>query len=98
MKKIIILLFLLLCSKATFPQWTALPGGTSNYLYSVYFPDAQTGYVVGEKGTILQTFTGGTTWSEILSGTTHTLFSVYFTDIKTGYSVGAGGIILKTTH
>ena len=35
---------------------------TPNYLYSVYFTDANTGYAVGEGGTILKTTNGGGTF------------------------------------
>jgi hypothetical protein len=33
---------------------------TSNYIYSVYFTNENTGYIVGEGGTILKTSDGGT--------------------------------------
>jgi hypothetical protein len=39
--------------------WEELPSGTTDILWSVYFPSADTGYAVGEKGTILKTTNGG---------------------------------------
>lgn len=39
--------------------WTALTSGTSSNLWSVYFPDADTGYTVGDNGTMLRTINGG---------------------------------------
>ena len=43
-----------------FAQWTIQnPLPTINPLNSVYFPDANTGYVVGDHGTILKTTNGG---------------------------------------
>jgi photosystem II stability/assembly factor-like uncharacterized protein len=36
-----------------------LESGTSNPLFSIFFPDANTGYAVGRYGTILKTDDGG---------------------------------------
>ena len=66
---------------------------------SVYFPDASTGYAVGNNGRIiLNTTDGGTSWIPLSSGTSEYLYSVYFTDANTGYVVGGYGTILKTTN
>ncbi|MEI7727752.1 MAG: T9SS type A sorting domain-containing protein, partial [Bacteroidota bacterium] len=78
--------------------WTELSCGTTNNLYSVFFPDANNGYAVGDSGTILKTTNGGTTWTKLSTGTTHFFVSVYFTDANTGYVVGEGETILKTTN
>jgi len=48
-------------------QWTQLVSGTSNKLEEIFFPVADTGYVVGEAGTILKT-TDGTAWSPLTIG------------------------------
>lgn len=40
-------------------NWSLLTSGTTNSLSSVYFTDANTGYAVGENGTILKTTNGG---------------------------------------
>jgi hypothetical protein len=40
-------------------SWIELTSGTSKALYAVYFPKADTGYAVGENGTILKTINGG---------------------------------------
>jgi len=77
-------------------QWTLQnPFVTEATLSSVYFTDVNTGYAVGEYGTIIKTANGGTTWTALSSGTTWDLYSVYFTDANTGYAVG--GISLRTT-
>jgi len=96
MRKLILLVSMFLISEIAFSQWTTLTSGTTNYLTSVYFTDANTGYVVGDSGTILKTFNAGTKWSIISSGTKNYLGSVFFTNSDTGYVVGAGGIILRT--
>ena len=57
MKKIfIIFIIALFAMSSTNAQWTwqnPLPQG--NDLYSIYFADANTGYMVGAGGTILKT-------------------------------------------
>jgi photosystem II stability/assembly factor-like uncharacterized protein len=73
-----------------------LNSGTVNLLYKVHFPANDTGYVVGELGTILKTTDGGTNWITLNSGTTLTLRGVYFATAITGFAVGDSGIILKT--
>jgi hypothetical protein len=80
--------------------WTSLSSGTTDYLYSVFFENSNTGYVVGSRGTILKTNNSGTTWSvlEFWSITMNDLKSVCFTDANTGYVVGEDGAILKTTN
>jgi len=67
-------------------------------LNSVYFPDNNIGYAVGDNGRILKTTNGGTAWSICTSGVTTPLNSVFFTDINTGYAIGNNGIIIKTTN
>jgi photosystem II stability/assembly factor-like uncharacterized protein len=78
--------------------WNKLSGGTSQYLQSVYFTDANTGYVAGWGGTILKTTNGGSTWDTLLMVTANNLNSVYFTDANTGYAAGDWGKILKTSN
>jgi photosystem II stability/assembly factor-like uncharacterized protein len=69
----------------------------------VYFTGADTGYIVGDNGTILKTVNGGKDWkaqkSGILGEELHTQYfgnaptceelrSVYFVNDNTGYAVG----------
>src|SRR5450759_3285876 len=78
------------------PQWLQQTSPTSAALYSAHFTDANTGWVVGDAGTILKTGNGGTTWTAQTSGTTKYLSSIHFTDANTGWAVGDAGTILKT--
>lgn len=71
--------------------------GYNEILSSVFFIDANTGYVVGNNGIILKTINGGNTWDKLTSGITNNLRSVFFTDNNTGFAFGAGGTILQTT-
>ncbi|MGO9482615.1 MAG: YCF48-related protein [Candidatus Kryptoniota bacterium] len=68
----------------------------TNFL-SVSFADADTGFVVGDSGTILHTGDGGTDWISQLSGTTQWLRGVSAIDANTATAVGDSGIILHTT-
>lgn len=72
-----------------------LPQG--NNLSSVYFPNATTGYIVGDAGTILKTTDAGTSWTTQISGTFNGLTSVCFIGVDTGYAIGGSSTILKTT-
>jgi photosystem II stability/assembly factor-like uncharacterized protein len=74
-----------------------IPNGTiTNWLESVYFPSVNTGYAVGDSGTIIKSTDGGLNWVVQSSGTINDLYSVYFTDPNKGYAVGDSGLILKT--
>lgn len=77
-------------------QWqNPLPQG--NALYTVYFADEQTGWTVGNKGTILKTADGGQTWATQVSGTgSHLIGVVFAADKQTGWASGYDGVILKT--
>ena len=97
MKRFFLLIYLSQISVFAFSQWTAISSGTNNYLYSVYFTDANTGYVVG-VGTILKTSNGGETWSALSSATDKNLFEVHFPDPNIGYVVGEKGTILQSIN
>jgi len=97
MKKLLLIICLSVVSGFAMAQWNwqnPLPQG--NALNSVFFPDANIGYAVGNYGTIVKTTNGGTDWDIESSGTTYNLTSVFFSDANTGYAVGNNGIILKT--
>ena len=97
MKNFICLLFFVLPIMA-FPQWTVIPSGTTNCLNSVCFPDANTGYIAGNIGTILKTVYGGMTRTALSCETTNNLNPVYFINTDIGFAVGSSGIILKTIN
>ena len=77
--------------------WTNTNLGVAVPLSSVFFTDANTGYIVGILGTIKKTTDGGMNWLSQFSGTAANLFSVFFLDANTGYVVGDYGVIRKTT-
>jgi photosystem II stability/assembly factor-like uncharacterized protein len=77
--------------------WFVQSSGTTNNLNGVWLANSNTGYAVGNGGTILKTTNGGTNWVSQSSGTPNHLFGVYFININTGWAAGDVGIILKTT-
>ncbi len=73
-------------------------------LYNVSFLNAQIGWVVGKKGTILHTEDGGEHWEHQKSGDPELqLMAVQFIDLKTGWITGIrstevwSGVVLHTT-
>ena len=71
--------------------WAAPTTSVFEGLLSVHFTDINTGYAVGQYGTILKSNNGGSTWAPLSSGTFNLLYSVFFTGINNGYAVGDEG-------
>ena len=99
MKKFYILFSAIFIISSVDAQWVwKNPPTTYNHLYSSYFPTANTGYIVGENGTILKTMNGGEDWEIQASGTLGSLYSVFFWDENSGWAVGEYGILFKTSN
>jgi photosystem II stability/assembly factor-like uncharacterized protein len=98
MKKLYFIVIALLTASVAVAQWTQeYPYLQNNTLTSIYFTDANTGYIVGSQGAILKTTDAGINWTGLMSGTTDDLNSICFTEVNTGYTVGGSGTILKTS-
>ena len=67
----------------------------SNSLKSVYFPDVNTGWVVGEQ-CIFRTLNGGENW--INQFLTNDFYAVWFINNSTGWAGGYNGSLYKTTN
>ncbi len=80
-------------------EWTEQNSGVSENLRDVYFLNSNTGWAVGDNGTILFTSNGGVTWSTQTSGVTDQVRAVHALDELTAYVVGgvSDKIMLKTT-
>ncbi|MCP4190549.1 MAG: hypothetical protein GY768_07960 [Planctomycetaceae bacterium] len=65
-------------------------------LYDICFVDAQIGWAVGDRGTILKTSDGGSTWHLQSSSVDCRLESVHFLDQNHGWTVG--GHTVPYTH
>ncbi|MEI7726449.1 MAG: YCF48-related protein [Bacteroidota bacterium] len=70
---------------------------SSGNFSSVFFTDANNGYMTSFGGSIYKTINGGTTWTSQWIKNDR-LLSVFFTDANTGYVTGGSGTILKTIN
>ncbi len=77
--------------------WQVVPSGTTNSLQSIHFADYNTGYAVGESGTILKSTDSGLSWSGVSVPSSTTWYDVYVFDQSNVVAVGSGGLINKTT-
>ena len=73
-----------------------MPTPASNHLVGMYFIDNQTGWSVGEYGTILKSTDGGENWSIKEIPWTFDLSDIYFPTPQTGYAIGTDGFIIKS--
>ncbi|GEM_PF-918630 len=69
-------------------------------LFSVHFANPETGWAVGENGTVIVTINGGKTWEKQESGVDVeiSLYSVHFVNATVGWAVGENGTIIATTN
>lgn len=77
--------------------WNVSPN--IQFINGIYFADANTGWAVGNRGSISYTSNGGTNWGYQPSGTSTTvnLEDVYFNS-GLGWVVGNPGVVIKTTN
>lgn len=66
-------------------------------LFDVDFINATTGYVIGEKGTLLKTIDAGESWEFIPTGTYTDFQFLCFTGESVGYASTIDAHLLKTT-
>ena len=76
-------------------HWALKSDSTVKELRDIFFLDAQMGYAVGSRGTILMTTDGGESWQKQRTGLPSEdmyfipdLYSIYFVDRQTGWAVG----------
>ena len=65
-------------------------------LYDLMFLDSDTGFLVGENGTILATRDGGQSWQMIVSDTQVGLKAIAFLDDQHGIIGGDSGLMLQS--
>ena len=63
-------------------------------LYDIAFVDSQTGWAVGDFGTILHTADGGQTWTRENAGNLPSLYAIDAIDKGHRWGVGEGGIVV----
>jgi photosystem II stability/assembly factor-like uncharacterized protein len=101
MNRIVIHLVVILIALhfSSYAQWAQQESGTAFDLFSVYFIDANTGYVAGDHGTILKTTNGGSTWTDLSLSMINPLEFVHFSDVNNGLiATNNSFAILKTTN
>jgi photosystem II stability/assembly factor-like uncharacterized protein len=98
MNKTVITLALLVLSFPVQSEWITLNSGISQNLNSVYFVNAQTGFICGGGSALRKTTDGGLNWIPQDPFGALELRSVYFFDANTGLVCGDNGIITKTTN
>ncbi|HEY9166404.1 MAG TPA: YCF48-related protein [Candidatus Kryptonia bacterium] len=76
--------------------WTTIGSGVPNYLYAVYFADANNGWICGQDGVVLRTTDHGATWGVTQTGA-GSLWDICFWGTSTGWACGDNGMIIKTT-
>lgn len=77
--------------------WQTTTYGRS-FLTDVTFKGTQSGWIVGDTGTILKTSDAGASWQPQISGTQAYLKAVHFVTDQEGWVAGDQGIILHTTN
>jgi photosystem II stability/assembly factor-like uncharacterized protein len=97
MKKIVTLIVLLVNFYA-YTQWY-VNNPTNQNLYTVYFANANTGWIGGANGTIMKTTNGGVSWTvQSIQSTSTTVFCVRFINETLGFLSTGNGRIYKTTN
>jgi photosystem II stability/assembly factor-like uncharacterized protein len=72
---------------------SVIPGAELN---GVFFASADSGWVVGDRGSIFHTEDGGSKWTSQTSNVKKSLQAITCTDESYCWAVGEGGIILRT--
>ncbi len=107
LKPLLLIIFCLLLSQAALGGWTKQRVNSFAWFQGVYFLNEKKGWIVGSRGTILNTQDGGDTWQKIPSGTDDTIRDVHFFDEQNGWLLcerdrfqlgrNAPSYLLKTT-
>lgn len=104
--RFIILSLIGILAQSANAEWVKQKSGTLAWLHSVYFVNQNRGWIVGSKGTYLETKDGGNTWTPKKGITQDNIRDIYFLDENTGWALCEQDIygdavspsyILKTT-
>jgi photosystem II stability/assembly factor-like uncharacterized protein len=71
---------------------------TRYQLESLYFADAEHGWVAGDNGTIVATADGGQHWQSQNSVRSVQLNSIHFFDAQHGWALGGDGVVIHTNN
>jgi len=67
--------------------WARQRTSSMAWLHGLFFLDQKRGWVVGSKGTLLQTLDGGNTWKSRGASTEDVVRDIFFTDEQNGWMV-----------
>ncbi|MEP6703204.1 MAG: YCF48-related protein, partial [Acidobacteriota bacterium] len=85
-RQIFLILFVcLLFAQPGAAEWKQQRSGTFAWLRSVFFVDANRGWIAGSQGTLLLTINGGQSWQKAKKFTDDNVWDVYFSDAKNGW-------------
>lgn len=92
-------LLLLFSAYVSFAEdsWTAQSSGTTQNLNDIHFVNANSGFVVGNNGTLLETTNGGNNWNSQSIGTSENLNQIYFQNLTTAFILGQNGNLFRST-
>jgi photosystem II stability/assembly factor-like uncharacterized protein len=76
-------------------SWTNIITQINQNNQSIYFTDANTGYVAGDAGNLYKTQNGGINWS-LLQSFYYSIWDIFFPTKLVGYVVGDGSLISYT--
>jgi len=90
MKKYILISIFFCTSTLLYSQngWQILQTDTQHNLSDIHFINENTGWAVGDSGTILKTINGGKDWVHQVSNTLKPLHAIIFSDSLNGSAVG----------
>ena len=96
----LILAFIIFCQfQPLFANnWIPRSTPTLEDLYDVYFATTDSGWAVGDNGTVLFSANGGETWTSQNTPIPQDLRGVYFLNRNTGWIVGLNGTVFYTTN
>lgn len=77
-------------------NWLAIPSGTNASLQAVHFSALNSGFIVGDSGTILKTIDAGLSWQNVSYSNPVLLYDVHVFNQNIVVAVGSGGLILKS--
>lgn len=77
-------------------QWSTLVSVSSKNLFSLFFFDSQSGFVVGEFETILKTDDDGLSWSAYEPSHYNKMYDITFVNENIGFIGSEDGFIFKT--
>ncbi|NTW23207.1 MAG: T9SS type A sorting domain-containing protein [Lentimicrobium sp.] len=85
-------------SRQTGTNWNTSQVFNNKNMMSIFMTDADTGWCVGQFGSINHTSNSWNAWTPQTSGTTQDLNAVFFIDSGLGWVCGNHGTILHTTN